>query len=136
MTEFKVYLDSSFIISFVFEDHEFYGQAIGIAKSLDACPKYISPLVIDEALYGLSKYGFKKKDIVQKLEDIVRLESVYMIGIIDKSDLIRYMNDWVKSSFRPRDYMHMHLMKENNINHIASFDEDFSKNARGITVLN
>ncbi len=134
-----IYCDSSFIIASMVSNHLNHEKAVELIKNLKPTLLCISPLVIDEVIYGLRVYGFDKDNIRSELKK--RISGINLLEIlpiiIDNARIDSYLNLWVNTNLKPRDAMHIFIMKQNGIKNIATFDNDFLKNNKelGINVI-
>ncbi len=136
----KCYLDSNLLIYFKNEKAEQHQSAKNIIKQLVAedVRLVISPLVLDEFLHIIllivrQKYAKEEQIyyVLQKhLDSILALPTLAVIGaslsIEDQRSIPKLMK---KYRLRPRDAFHLSTMQQNNINKIATFDNDFNKAA-------
>lgn len=137
----KCYLDSSFVIALLIPTHTYSKKALVVAEILvkKDMDLYMSFLVIDEVVYVLhKKYKMTLSLIIRCLRELLLNIGVGMIGIEhDVNVVLDYLKMLEKFNLEPRDTMHAHLMKNNGISRIASFDSDFIKNHKklGIRVV-
>jgi predicted nucleic acid-binding protein len=127
----NVYLDSSFLIAYIIKEHRFNSDAVNILKKYISGKFYISYLTIDEALYYMKDHFSDKIEIRDKFKDIVSALEIEFIGVESNSYLVnKYIDHWIDTGLKPRDAMHLFIMKENNIKDLASFDNDFIKSKK------
>ncbi len=128
----KVYLDSSFLISYQIKGHPFQNQAADKLKTLnkETVLLCLSPLTIDEYLYGLSKYlaqGYfsNRNQIKNSLENILQLQPDFVQVNWQPKTPLEVYNLISEHSLKPRDAFHLKTMADHKIKHIATFDKDF-----------
>jgi len=128
----KVYIDASFFVALQVINHPYHKQAKAKLSVFKNMGLYFSILTIDEVLHALSRYE-KDKNTIKKIieESILDVKNVEILGLVKKSQSIRkYLRVWLRFGLKPRDALHLYLMKENKINKIASFDSDFINNQK------
>jgi predicted nucleic acid-binding protein len=129
----KVYLDSSFLVSYQIKNHPFHQKAKNKLKKLseDDVLFCLSPLAIDEYLYALNKYLNRnyiknKNQIKISLKNILQLKpSFIQINWLSETPLEIY-DLMAQYSLRPRDAFHLKTMDDHQINYLATFDQDFN----------
>lgn len=135
----KIYLDSNFIITTLVKEHPFFQKACMISEKIKTWKLFISFLVIDEVIFNLSFYHLSKEDIHKHLKNgILSIDNLYLISTSNlKEDLDDYLQAWVRSNLKPRDALHLHMMRYNKISQIATFDQDFIRHRKklGITII-
>lgn len=133
----KVYLDASFFIASQVIENNLHQQARQKLNSLRSKTIYYSWLVLDEIIYVLEGgYNFNKKEVVKMvLSNLVDIANTEFISL-DSSELeiTKYLSSWQENFLKPRDTMHLFLMKEHNIKTIATFDQDFIKNRESLKI--
>jgi len=135
----KVYLDASFVIALLVDNHPFNVQARQKLHKLVKTEVCISLFVIDEVIFNLKKYGFEKSEIQVFIEKyILSLANLSVLGIGGDRELLQdYLDLWVSTPLRPTDAVHLLVMRDSLVNVIATFDQHFIDNqkALGIKVL-
>jgi predicted nucleic acid-binding protein len=126
----KVYLDASFVIPLLVKEHPYHTQGFVISKYLQQCDVYISPLLLDEVMYSLTKYRLTREYIAKTIKNNILTKSNVRVVNLDDTieDLQNFLIYWKNSGLKPRDAMHMFIMRQNKVKKIATFDEDFIKN--------
>lgn len=132
----RCYLDSNVLINFKNVDSSFHERTKELLTELASasCKLCISSLTLDEFLYQLQQILIyqKQKNIFRKLSlalksilDLPRLTLVSPpVNKRDHLKIVKYMKNY---NLRPRDAYHLLVMKNNKINHFATFDQDFKK---------
>ena len=140
MKKDKIYIDTNVFVALHFSGHKFYDLALNLKKRFIGNKLYLGFLTIDEILYTLSKYKISKKDSINIIKrGIVNSSDVTILpSPFESSEVLDYLYTYKKTSLKPRDSLHLYLMKINKIKKIATFDNDFIKKQKelGIEVLN
>lgn len=129
MDKEKIYFDASFIISLLTKEHVFNGAARNKLNVIQNQSIYISALTLDECVFNLNYYS-KDKDITAGLINnlISDLDGLKELDQnVNFNSFKTYLSFWKQSRLKPRDAMHIFLMKQNKIKTIATFDKDFIK---------
>jgi len=139
---FKVYLDSNFLLSYWIKDHKYYDDARKkffelIEKELEI---FISPLVLDEVWYKMSKllrdkvsYNKQFRDYYDKFKEMMNyIEERNLVKLIQfKSNLVFGCREALENikefNFKTHDAFHLAMMKDNEIYAIVTKDSDFTK---------
>lgn len=134
------YLDANFLVSLLIDIHPFYERARRINLDISQSRKFISFLVIDELLHSLGYYMQNKKDIAAIVSNLVEESDLRICEHIlskESFDIDNYLGTWIDSGLRPRDAMHLYLVRSLKLDGIVSLDSDFIKNADqlGIEVI-
>ena len=137
----KVYLDASLFIALQFEDHVNRDKAM-IKWEYIIKKKYriyVSSLTLDEISYLLNKIVGSKQIVSDKIKNHLLNNLNTKVADIDWNinKCAVYMNFWEKCNLKPRDAMHVFIMKSNQIRAIATLDDDFTKHQKilGIEVI-
>ena len=127
-----VYLDSSFLISLLVENHPLNKKAQeinkkAVEKDLHPC---ISILTFDETIFHLQKYQSVSKNrfLVSKfIKQITALPFYYIQpqwNPLVPQEIIDLMK---KFRLKPRDAVHLKTMLDNKIKYLLTLDKDFEK---------
>ena len=118
------FLDTTFMVGLFVSNDRWHPQAVEIYKKIKNHRLIISKLVIAETVTVL-KNKIPTKDIREIYNNIPHLFEV----IDDSQSYDGAMNEFVKydSGISFFDSMYVHIMDENNIKEIVSFDSDFDK---------
>lgn len=135
----KIYVDASFFIATQIINHPFHQESLRILKEYSESDLYFSLLTIDEIVYTLDKYKIDQNKIISVIrEKIILIRNTKLLSYKDNVGQIEnYLEVWRKTQLRPRDALHLYLMREAALENIATFDKDFIKNRKrlGIRVL-
>lgn len=118
------FLDTTFIVGLFVSNDQWHPQAIEIYKKIKNDRMIISKLVIAETITVL-KNKLRTKDIREIYTNLPKF-----FEIIDDSELYDgAINEFVKydSKISFFDAMYIHIMNENDISEITSFDSDFDR---------
>lgn len=133
----KCYLDANVLVYLLNKKDKSHKRAAILLHSLilNNFDLYISSLVIDEVLYALRPYMIKtygQRLIWQKLEfilkHILQLPNLKLANpSIVLQEQMQVVNLMKKYNISPRDAYHLFIVLCNNIDSLATFDQDFSK---------
>lgn len=139
MTE-KVYLDTNILIAHQIEGHQDFNKAKELIEALwhQKSELFISGLVVDEFLYGIGLFlrgrmGEKPfssftTTFRQLLVKIMSWKNVRLVSFSNSEKELSAVLELIrKYNLRPRDAFHLQIMSQNNVNKIATFDNDFQK---------
>lgn len=118
------FLDTSFLVGLFVTNDQWHSQAIEIYQKIKNKKLIISKLVIAETITIL-KNKLKTREIREIYNNISRLFYV----IEDSNSFDGAMNEFVKydSQISFFDSMYIFIMKEEHIDKIVSFDNDFDR---------
>lgn len=134
----KCYLDANVLISFINEESLFYQKTKILLFNLrkEDFQFRLSALTIDETLHALKKYFLSKKyqpatlflSLKKILKQILSLPNLDIINPpTDKQLQVEVINLMQKYNLSPRDAFHLFTVIANDIDCLATFDEDFSQ---------
>src|SRR3989344_5257466 len=130
----KVYIDANFFVSSKLKDHNFYLKATNKVQELGNSHLYFSLLTLDEIIHAFTKYKTSKKQIIRTVKrDIVNAKGIFLINYsTNTNEVDQSVKLWKSSGLKPRDALHLYLMKSNGIKKIATFDGDFIKKQKDL----
>lgn len=137
----KYYLDSNYVVSLLFTEHEFNSRAVKLARLLSESDisLYLSILTIDEIVHTLQKhYKLTRESIVKILKQFIITSGVEIVWAGDDvQSVLDYFKLLVKGALGVRDTLHVLIMKKNNIKYLVTFDNAFVFNEKkfGIKVV-
>ena len=128
-----IFLDSSYILSLIFENDINHLKAMQIRYVLEDEAKMINNTVLNEVLNSIDPNNSK----IEINYIINRLLSLHKIDFLNYDDYIRSIKifRYYNQSINFSDCTILKSMFENNINQIISFDSDFDK-IKGIINVN
>lgn len=126
----KCYLDASFFVALQVVGHVHREKAEEKLDKLSQNQTTIcySWLMIDEAIHVLhSYYDFSKEKVAFAVKEslIEATNSQLVTNLVQEEKLLKYLRFWQKNKLRPRDALHLFLIKQHKIKTIATFDQDF-----------
>lgn len=132
------YLDANVLIYYKNEDSPYFVQSKRIIEGLvkENCSIVISPLVLDEFLYGLMIHLRRIKikrttafTLLKKtLKEVLSLPNLIIINPpVEKEIQLNTLMLMERFCLLPRDAYHLLIMQEGNIDYFATFDNDFEK---------
>lgn len=132
----RCYLDSNFLVYLKDSTSLKHEEAANKISSLVAAnyDLFISPLVLDEFLY-VFKYALLKsrstklyQELTKAVKEILEIPQLFVVNPPSTSDsqltIVKYME---KYKLSPRDAYHLLVMKNNMIDILATFDQDFKR---------
>ena len=86
-----------------------------------------SLLTIDEVINAIKRYKLAQSKILKAVRDhILDLENLEIVSYEPAlSSLKEYLEVYSSMGLKPRDSLHLHIMRENMLDTIATFDTDF-----------
>lgn len=139
----KAYLDANLLIAHRLSNHIYHQKAKDLLKRLakDVFYFYISPLTLDEFWYGLIfitrslRANYKNKDssfffrfIEQADKQLFSLANLRLANAFFTYEVINKTASYIRYyNLKPRDAFHLTYCVENQIDVLATFDEDFKK---------
>jgi len=128
-----IFLDASYLISLIFEDHDKHEKANELYKEMENKEKIISKLVITEVITVLDKKLKVNNELIRYAYDYLNTD----FNIID--DYV-FFDNALEQVLKQKhlgffDCMYIAIMKKLEIEELATFDEDFNK-IEGIKVVN
>ena len=128
-----IFLDSSYILSLIFENDINHLKAMQIRYVLEDEAKMINNTVLNEVLNRIDSNNSKIEInyIINRLLSLHKIDFLNYDDYITSIKIFRYYNQSINFS----DCTILKSMFENNINQIISFDSDFDK-IKGIINVN
>lgn len=128
-----IFLDSSYILSLIFENDINHLKAMQIRYVLVDEAKMINNTVLNEVLNSINPNNSKIEInyIINRLLSLHKIDFLNYDDYITSIKIFRYYNQSINFS----DCTILKSMFENNINQIISFDSDFDK-IKGIINVN
>ncbi len=128
-----IFLDSSYILSLIFENDINHLKAMQIRYVLEDEAKMINNTVLNEVLNSIDPNNSKIEInyIINRLLSLHKIDFLNYDDYITSIKIFRYYNQSINFS----DCTILKSMFENNINQIISFDSDFDK-IKGIINVN
>lgn len=128
-----IFLDSSYILSLIFENDINHLKAMQIRYVLEDEAKMINNTVLNEVLNSIDSNNSKIEInyIINRLLSLHKIDFLNYDDYITSIKIFRYYNQSINFS----DCTILKSMFENNINQIISFDSDFDK-IKGIINVN
>ena len=132
------YLDANFVIALLIKNHSQSKKALAKSLEIREMSFAISYLLVDELLYGMTKYSQDRAFIYKAIKQFLNSGNFVVVGPGQSNFSIEdYLRTWKSSSLKPRDAMHLQIMRSNNIKYMVTFDGDFISRQKelGITVV-
>ncbi len=122
-----IYLDANIFV-FAFLESGNYGQSFRKILGMVEEQKIFastSALTIDEVLWVLSK-EIPKNEAISACKSILNIKGLKIL-VVDKNTISESLNIVENYNLKPRDAIHIAVMKINKIKEILSEDSDFDK---------
>jgi len=134
----KCYIDTNFLLSYILESSKSFLQTrdLMVQLRIDEFTLCISPLTIDEFCYN---FDFLIRTDKKKRSDYYNILEIMLTSIFHLPNLtivtpptsqdkqFKAIELMKKYNLGPRDAFHLLTMLENDIEYIATYDQDFNK---------
>lgn len=132
----KIYCDTNFLVAIFVKEHTLNHLAVKILKSHSHNQFVLNLFVLEEVIYCLQHvYSFDFAKLKLFTDEILTLEPLIFVEITHQRNLAKILTRYQeKFGLRPRDTLHYLIMKQQGINFMATFDEDFVKKQKELRI--